>query len=92
MKKSFLKIAFILGGIVLLPLLASAQEKATIAISSIRACWRRWGAVGSVGRWWTQNGAPFLFLALSFYTTRSQGKVLSLLTRLSLSCPKTHPL
>jgi curli biogenesis system outer membrane secretion channel CsgG len=36
MKKSFLKIAFVLGGMVLLPLLASAQEKATIAISSIK--------------------------------------------------------
>jgi curli biogenesis system outer membrane secretion channel CsgG len=36
MKKTFLKISFILGGLALLPLLASAQEKATIAISSIK--------------------------------------------------------
>ncbi len=36
MKTSLLKISFVLGGIALLPLLASAQEKATIAISSIK--------------------------------------------------------
>jgi curli biogenesis system outer membrane secretion channel CsgG len=37
MKKSFLKTAFVLASIALLPALASAQDKATIAISSIKA-------------------------------------------------------
>ena len=37
MKKSFLKISFAVCGLVLLPLLAAAQEKATLAISSIKA-------------------------------------------------------
>lgn len=36
MKKSFLKISLIVGSVALLPLLAVAQEKATIAISSIK--------------------------------------------------------
>jgi curli biogenesis system outer membrane secretion channel CsgG len=36
MKKSFLKIHLAVGSIALLPLLASAQDKATIAISSIK--------------------------------------------------------
>jgi|SRR5690242_6673306 len=36
MKTSFLKTSFIIAGLALLPLLASAQEKATIAISSIK--------------------------------------------------------
>jgi curli biogenesis system outer membrane secretion channel CsgG len=36
MKKLFLKISFAICGIALLPLLASAQDKATIAISSIK--------------------------------------------------------
>jgi curli biogenesis system outer membrane secretion channel CsgG len=37
MKKSFLKTALVLANIALLPALASAQDKATIAISSIKA-------------------------------------------------------
>jgi hypothetical protein len=37
MKKSFLKTAIVLASIALLPVLASAQDKATIAISSIKA-------------------------------------------------------
>src|SRR5512137_2606917 len=37
MKKSFLKIAFAVCGLALLPVLVSAQEKATLAISSIKA-------------------------------------------------------
>jgi curli biogenesis system outer membrane secretion channel CsgG len=36
MKKSFWKISVALGGVALLPLLAAAQDKATIAISSIK--------------------------------------------------------
>lgn len=56
MKTSFLKISFVACGLALLPLLASAQEKATVAISSIKATPSLLASVSAKTVTSTQNG------------------------------------
>src|SRR5512136_2332024 len=56
MKTSFLKISFVVCGLALLPLLVSAQEKATVAISSIKATPSLLASVNAKTVTSTQNG------------------------------------